>query len=201
MSLVVDYFFAPQSPWTYLGHERLRAMAQRHGALVRVKPIDLGGQVFPVSGGLPLAQRPLQRQKYRLVELERFSKWLGMPLNLRPRFFPVAGDAAALLIVATDLAHGADAAMDLTGRVLRAVWAEERDIADAAVLAALLTEAGLPATLLEASRAEAARSRYDAYTQEAIAADVFGAPSYVIDGEIFWGQDRLDFVERRLAQG
>jgi carboxymethylenebutenolidase len=201
MPLAVDYFFAPQSPWTWLGHDRFRALARRHGAVVRVKPIDLGGQVFPVSGGLPLGQRPLQRRKYRLLELARFSQSLAMPLNLEPRFFPVAGDPAALLIIATDLAHGSDAAMGLAGRVLRAVWVEERDIADAATLAALLAEAGLPASLLEASRGEPARQRYDACTREAIAADVFGAPSYVIEGEIFWGQDRLDFVERRLARG
>jgi carboxymethylenebutenolidase len=201
MNLAVDYFFAPQSPWTYLGHERLAAMARRHGVTVRVKPVDLGGRIFPISGGLPLGQRAVQRQRYRLVELERFSTWLGMPLNLEPRFFPVAGDPAALLIVATDLAHGSEAAMNLTGRVLRAVWAEERDIADAATLGALLAEAGLPAPLLDAARGEAARARYDAYTQEAIDAGVFGAPSYVVGGEIFWGQDRLDFVERRLATG
>jgi carboxymethylenebutenolidase len=85
--------------------------------------------------------------------------------------------------------------------VLRAVWAEERDIADAATLAALLAEAGLPAALLDSARGDAARARYDAHTQEAIAGGVFGAPSYVIEGEIFWGQDRLDFVERRLARG
>jgi 2-hydroxychromene-2-carboxylate isomerase len=201
MPLAVDYYLAPQSPWAYLGHERFAQVARRHGAAVRVRPIDLGGRVFPVSGGLPLAQRPAQRQAYRLVELERFSRWLGLPLNLKPRHFPVAGDPAALLIVATDLGHGSEAAMDLTGRVLRAVWAEERDIADAATLAALLAEAGLPASLLEASRAGPARARYDASTQEAIDAGVFGAPSYVIAGEIFWGQDRLDFVERRLAAG
>jgi len=201
MSVVVDYYFAPQSPWAYLGHDRLAAMLRRHGATVRVKPIDLGGKVFPVSGGLPLAQRARQRQQYRLVELARFSRWLGLPLNVKPRFFPVAGDPAALLIVATDQALGSEAAMDLTGRVLRAVWAEERDIADPATLAAVLDEAGLPATLLEASRGDAARGRYEANTQEAIDADVFGAPSVVIGGEIFWGQDRLDFVERRLAAG
>jgi 2-hydroxychromene-2-carboxylate isomerase len=201
MSLTVDYFFAPQSPWACLGHDRFVAMARRYGAAVRVKPMDLGGQVFPISGGLPLAQRPLQRQKYRLVELERWSRWLGIPIHIKPRFFPVAGDPAALLITAVDQAAGSDAALDLSGRVLRACWLQERDIASAETLAALLAEAGLSADLLEASRADAARAAYQRNTHEAIAADVFGAPSYVIEGEIFWGQDRLDFVERRLASG
>jgi 2-hydroxychromene-2-carboxylate isomerase len=201
MSTTVDYYFAPQSPWACLGHERFVALARRHGATVRVKPVDLGGKVFPVSGGLPLAQRPLQRQKYRLVELERWSRQLGVPIHIKPKFFPVAGDPAALLIIAADAAAGTAAALDLSGRILRACWIEERDIASAATLAALLADAGLDSGLLQAAGSELTRARYERHTQEAIAADVFGAPSYVIGGEIFWGQDRLDFVERRLASG
>ena len=200
MPTTIDYYFAPQSPWTYLGHERFRRIAAASGATVRVLPVDLGGKVFPVSGGLPLGQRAPQRQAYRLVELRRFSDWLGLPLNLKPRHFPVPGDDAARLIIAVDQADGADAAMQLAGRVLAAVWVQERDIASAATLAELLTESGLPADRLAAASAPPVQARYEQYTQQAIAAGVFGAPSYVIDGEIFWGQDRLDFVERRLAQ-
>ena len=200
MSLTVDYYFAPNSPWTYLGHARLVSITAAAGAPVRVLPIDLG-RVFPVSGGLPLAKRAPQRQAYRLVELERFRQALGLPLQLQPRFFPVASDDAARLIVAVDQADGADAALGLAGAVLRAVWAEDRNIADAGVLAALLDERGLPADRLAASKGDAVRQRYDANTEEAIAIGVFGSPSYVIDGELFWGQDRLDFVERRLAKG
>jgi carboxymethylenebutenolidase len=201
MGLHVDYFIAPQSPWTYLGHERLCALAQQHGARVRVRAMDLGGQVFPVSGGLPLGQRAPQRQAYRLVELRRFADWLGMPLNLKPRFFPVAGDPAALLVTAVRDHDGDAAALALLGRVLRAVWVEERDIADAATLAALLADQGLPAERLHDAAGEAARLAYQSDTKAAIEAGVFGAPSYVIDGEVFWGQDRLDFVARRLARG
>ena len=200
MPTLIDYFFAPQSPWTYLGHARFARMAAAAGAVVRVKPVDLGGKIFPVSGGLPLGQRPLQRQAYRLVELARFRDALQMPLTVKPKFFPVSGEDAARLIIAVDKAGGAAAAMDLTGRVLAAVWAQERDIASAATLAELLTEAGLPASRLAESKDPAVLADYESHTQEAIAAGVFGAPSYVIDGEIFWGQDRLDFVERRLAQ-
>lgn len=199
MGRTLDYYFAPQSPWAYLGHQRLADIARRTGAHIRVMPIDLGGKVFPISGGLPLGQRAPQRQAYRLVELQRFSQHLGAPLNLKPKYFPVGGDDAARLIIAVDLAAGSDAAMAVSGAVLSACWAQERNIADERVLAQLLDEQGLPAALLEQSHSQAVQVRYEAYTQQAIDAGVFGAPSYVVDGEIFWGQDRLDFVERVLA--
>ena len=201
MALTVDYYFAPQSPYAYLGHERLIAMAEAAGAAIRVLPVDLGGKVFPVSGGLPLSKRAPQRQAYRLLELKRFSEWLGVPLNPQPKYFPVGGDEAAKLIIAVDLKDGTDAACALTGAVMRAVWAQERNIADENVLAALLAEQGLSAARLEESHSQTVHERYEIDTQQAIDAGVFGSPSYVIDGEIFWGQDRLDFVARRLARG
>ncbi len=199
MPQTVDYYFAPQSPWAYLGHQRLRDVAQAAGASVRVRPVDLGGKVFPISGGLPLGQRAPQRQAYRLVELKRFSEHLNAPLNLHPRYFPVGGDDASKLIIAVDLLQGAQAALDITGAILAAVWAQERNIADPAVLAQLLGELGLPAQALEKSHSQSVQECYERYTQEAIEAGVFGAPSYVVADEIFWGQDRLDFLERRLA--
>jgi carboxymethylenebutenolidase len=195
----VDYFFAPHSPWTYLGHARFMAMADAAGATVRLKPMDLA-QVFPASGGLPLAKRAPQRQAYRLVELERFARHLQLPLNLHPRFFPVDGNEAARLILAVEGADGTLAALQLAGRVMAAVWADERDIADAEVLAELLLALGLPASRLDAARTPLVQERYQAFTQEAIDTSVFGAPTYVVDGEMFWGQDRLDFVERALAR-
>ena len=200
MGRTVDYYLAPQSPWAYLGHQRFAEIARRAGASVRVMPIDLGGKVFPISGGLPLGQRAPQRQAYRLVELQRFSEYLGAPLKLKPKFFPVGGDDAARLIIAADIAQGSEAAMAVAGAVLAACWAQERNIADDKVLLELLAEQGLPAGLLDKSHSQAVQERYETYTQAAIDAGVFGAPSYVVDGEIFWGQDRLDFVERALAK-
>ena len=120
---------------------------------------------------------------------------------MQPKFFPVSADDAARLIIAVDMKEGTEAAMKLTGAICRAVWVEERNIADEAVLAALLAEQQLPAALLETSHSQTVHERYEVDTQLAIDAGVFGAPSYVIDGEIFWGQDRLDFVQRRLARG
>jgi len=193
----VDYYLAPQSPWTYLGHERLAALAAAAGATLRVLPVDLG-RIFPLSGGLPLPKRAPQRQAYRLVELARFSRHLGIPMNVQPKYFPVAGDDAARLIIAVDLHDGAAAAMSIAGAILRAVWAQQRNIADAQVLEQLLAENGLPSERLAQSRSPEVQQRYDANTQEAAELGVFGAPTYAIDGELFWGQDRLDFVQRRL---
>jgi 2-hydroxychromene-2-carboxylate isomerase len=199
MPKTIDYYFSPQSPWTYLGHERFAAVARAAQATIKVLPVDLG-RVFPVSGGLPLAKRAPQRQAYRLVELKRFSEFLGRPLNLQPRYFPVASDDAAKLIIAVDDADGTDAAMRIAGALLRGVWAEQRNIADPGVLQAMLAETGLAARRLDDSQSQAVHDRYEADSQRAIDAGVFGAPTYVVDGELFWGQDRLDFLERRLAR-
>ena len=197
-STTIDYYLATMSPWTYLGHARFTAIARAAGARINLCPMDLG-KVFPVSGGLPLVKRAPQRQAYRLVELRRFAEHLKLPLNLHPAHFPVSGDASARLILAVDEHDGTDAAMALTGAVLRGVWADERNIADTGDLAAMLKALGLPERRLDDAAASAVNERYEANTQRAIELQVFGAPSYVIDGELFWGQDRLDFVERRLA--
>ncbi|MEN9688657.1 MAG: hypothetical protein RI998_654 [Pseudomonadota bacterium] len=201
MSLTIDYYLAPQSPWTYLGHARLQAIAQTHGASIRVKPVDIGGQIFPASGGLPVGQRAPQRQAYRLVELQRFAQHLQLPLNLHPRFFPVAGDDASRLIIAVNQHDGADAAMRLCGALLVLVWVQERNLADHAVLSEVLSEQGLAAERLTQSLEPSTQALYQQHTEEALALGVFGAPTYVVNGELFWGQDRLDFLERRLQQG
>jgi carboxymethylenebutenolidase len=199
MNHTVDYYFAPQSPWTYLGHSRLGEILRKRGAQVRVLPMDMGGKVFPISGGLPVGQRAPQRQAYRLLELQRFSQYLSAPLNLKPKFFPVAGDDASRMIIAVDQLQGAEAAMAITGAVLAACWSQERNIADPKVLAELVSEQRLDPACLDKANSQAVQVAYEQYTEQAIAAGVFGAPSYVVEGEIFWGQDRLDFLDRRLA--
>jgi 2-hydroxychromene-2-carboxylate isomerase len=195
----LSYYFTPVSPWTYLGHERFLRIARAAQATVEVLPVDYGA-IFPASGGLPLAKRAPQRQAYRLVELRRFSAHLGVPLNLQPKFFPADPTLASQLIVAVDTHDGADAALRLTTALTAAVWAQERDIADPGTLAQLLAECGLSAQRVDDANDPAVAQRYRADTQRAIDAGVFGAPSYVVDGEIFWGQDRLEFLERRLAR-
>jgi 2-hydroxychromene-2-carboxylate isomerase len=200
MAKLCEYYFAPQSPWTYLGHARFVELAKRHGVQVDVKPVDLG-RVFNSSGGLPLAKRPPQRQAYRLVELKRWSEHLQIPMNVQPKFFPVPGDPAAKLIIAVKLAHGADAALAVSGAIMRALWAEERNIADGDTLAAIASDCGHDGrALLKSSETASVQSEYDRFTDDAMAANVFGSPWYVVDGEGYWGQDRLDFVERAFAK-
>jgi len=199
MDKTIDYYFFANSPWTYLGHRRFGAIARAAGATIRVRPMD-AAKVFPISGGLPLAKRAPQRVAYRMVELVRWRAHLGVEFNLEPKFFPVATDMAARLIVAAD-ESSPGAAFDLAGRVLAAVWKEERNIADEATLLDLAREAGLAAApLLERSKSAEIGARYDAFTQEAIERKVFGAPTYFYRDEPFWGQDRLDFLERALAR-
>lgn len=203
MAKICEYFFAPQSPWAYLGHARLSALAEQHGARIEVKPCDLG-KVFSQSGGLPLAKRAPQRQAYRLQEMARWSEHLQMPLHLQPAFFPVSGDMAAKLIIATQLAHGNAAALQLTGGIMRALWAEQKNIADADTLAALANDCeGVELDgkmLLKTAETGAVQTQYEQYTSEALAANVFGSPWYIVDGQGYWGQDRLDFVERALLK-
>jgi 2-hydroxychromene-2-carboxylate isomerase len=199
MPKVCEYYFAPQSPFAYLGHARFVALAKQHGVQVELRPCDLG-KVFSVSGGLPLTKRAPQRQAYRLAELQRWSAFLGLPLNLQPKFFPVPGDLAAKLIIAAQLAHGTNVALDLTGDIMAAAWAEERNIADSETLTALANARELDGkALLKSAETTSIQTAYDQFTDAAIAANVFGSPWYVIDGEGFWGQDRLDFVERAFA--
>lgn len=199
MSKHVDYYLTPVSPFVYLGHDRFVALARRHRATVSVKPIDLG-KVFPVSGGLPLAKRAPQRQAYRLTELKRWSHYLQKPLNLHPAHFPASADAASRWMLAA-LEQSVDAALDLTGALGRALWAEDRDIADVATIAAIATALGHDAPALdERANAPDIAMRYAVLTQEAIDRGVFGAPTYVCAGELFWGQDRLDFLDRALAK-
>jgi len=195
-----QYYFAPHSPWAYLGHERFVALCRQHGVAIDLRPLDLG-KVFPASGGLPLAKRAPQRQAYRLTELARWSAFLGVPINVQPKFFPVSPEAAAKLIIAARLGNGLDTALDLTHAIMRGLWAEEKNIGDEATLTAIANSSGLDgAQLLKASQTASVQAEYDRNTDEGMAASVFGSPWYIYEGESFWGQDRLDFLERAISR-
>lgn len=182
-----------------MGHDRLLAIAARHGATVEPRPIALGAKVLAVSGGLPLKQRAPQRQAYRLQELQRWSDYLDLPLNIHPKYFPVSDEPASLMIVAAIGRVGNEVALQFVRAIYRAVWVDERDIADSETLIQLAINCGLDGAALYAARDEA-QALYDQFTQDAIDQDVFGAPWYVFNGESFWGQDRLEFLDRALAK-
>ncbi len=196
MAIAIDYFFTLGSPYTYMGYERFEAIAAERGLKVAYKPTNYG-KVFPVSGGLPVKQRAPQRQAYRFMELKRWSAYLGLKLNLEPAFFPVNDGLAARVVMAA-IKDGASPGRLMAG-YLRAVWAEERDIADEPTVAAIASENGFDsAKLLEAASAAAIQEACEACTQEAIDRGVFGAPTWILSDELFWGQDRLDFLQRAL---
>lgn len=199
MPRTIDYFMTPVSPYVYLGHQRLRALCRQTGTTINLVAMDLG-KVFPVSGGVALKDRAPQRQAYRLQELARWRDFLDLPLTIHPKHFPVPPAAASLLIIATLQQHGTEAALDIAGDCLRAVWAEDRNIADASTLREIATARGHDAdALLRLAGTPETAQTFDAHSQQAIARGVFGAPTYALGDELFWGQDRLDFVARALA--
>lgn len=147
-----------------------------------------------------MAKRAPQRQAYRLQELQRWSDYLAIPINLQPAFFPVSGDLAAKLLIAAQLAHGTEAALNLCSHIMRALWSEQKNISDEATLTALAGQAEMDGVaLLKSAETASVASQYQQNTQQAIAANVFGVPWYVFDGQAYWGQDRLDFLERAFA--
>lgn len=199
MSRRIDYFFSIASPWVYLGHPTFTAMARRLGAEVVYKPVLLG-QVFDRTGGLPLPKRHPARQRYRLFELQRWSAQRGMPLNLKPKHSPFDVTTVDRMVIAIVL-EGGDPA-DFIARAGSGVWAEERDLADPSVLTAIAGACGLDGQrLLELAQSDSTETIYVLNQEEAVEAGVFGAPSFVVEGEVFWGQDRLEQLEAMLTSG
>ena len=192
MSHTIHYYLSPISPFTFLAGDILDKEAP---ADVVYHPFDIG-RLFNATGGVPVPQRSKQRQAYRLAELARIQKQRGITINLKPQFFPVDGRPASKLLIAVRDA-GADVA-GLTRAILGAVWQRDLNIADEEVLSQLLKELNLDESLLECSKG--LDSQLDKETDEAIEAGVFGSPFYIVDGEPFWGQDRLEqALERAKA--
>lgn len=194
----IDCYFGTISIWNYLAGNRLGEIAARHDAAVTYKPLDLN-QLFARTGGKALADRHEARRAYRLQELARWSVHLGMPLNPQPAFFPVNGAPAAYVIIAAQ-AKGIDVG-PLAHAIGRAVWAEERDIADDATLRAILAEQDLDPGLVDSGLFVGAET-YARNLEDAVAAGAFGSPFYIIreTDQRFWGQDRLDFLDQALSR-
>lgn len=196
-SKTIEHFLFLSSPWTYLAQPRLRQIAARADAAIRFVPMD-HPPVFAAAGVKNLNDRSVQHRANRMTELKRWRKHLGMEeLNLEPKYFPVPQDKAARLVVAAQQA-GHDVS-DLCFAILRACWVEERDIDDPDTLIAIADACGLDGgALYGAIESEAVLKEFQANTEEAIARNVFGSPTFIYEGQLFWGQDRLDFLERAV---
>ncbi len=199
VSDTIDYYFTCASPFVYLGHRALLALAEKHQKTVAFKPFNIA-DVWAESGAVPIPQRPAVRQRYRLIELQRIAHIRGRDINIQPAHFPTDPTRADLCCAAL-VATGQSPAVFLTS-VGEALWEKEQQIADDEVLARLLGEAGHDASaILQAASGDEAAAIRAANSKQAVAADAIGAPTYVYDGEVFWGQDRLDYLDAMIASG
>ncbi len=194
----VDYYFAPISGYAYLGEKRMREIAAAAGATVNYRPVEIGA-VFAASNTTPPFKQAEARLAYRQTDMGRWAKRYGLPVNLKPKFWPAPDKLANCVIIATDVS-GYDAGIAAFA-LLKGVWEQDRNVADAADVRLMLEEAGLPASkILERAAGAEIEALRIAYTQEAIARGVFGSPTYFVGDQMFWGQDRLDFVADALAE-
>jgi 2-hydroxychromene-2-carboxylate isomerase len=194
----IDYYFGTISPFAYLAGDRLERIAARHGAAITYKPLDIL-QLFDRTGGVRPANRHPSRMDYRAQELPRWADQLGLPLNLKPAFWPVNMAPSSYAIIAAQGVGGGDTGGLVQG-FLRAVWAEDRDISDDAVIRDTLSAHGFDPDLADRGLFVGAET-YGRNLEQAVEAGVFGSPFYVVleSGQKFWGQDRLDFLDRHLA--
>lgn len=193
----IDYYFSTLSPYAYLAGTRLEGIASRHGAGVTYKPLDIMA-LFSRTGGVPLKDRPPARQAYRVQDIKRQVRKLAMPFNISPRHWPVNPAPSSYAIIAAQAAGGGDMGA-LVHSILRASWAEDRDISDDAVIGECLQKAGFDPGLTVSGMLSGAET-YAANLEEAVSAGVFGSPFYVVDtGQSFWGQDRLEDLDAHLA--
>lgn len=199
MSVTVDYYFSAVSPWAYIGHDALHDMVDRHAVTINYRPVALMS-VFERAGSLPLGQRHATRQSLRWLELQRWREKRTLELNLQPAHWPYAFATADRTIIAAIAAGHEPAA--LIRAIYAGTWAEEKDLADEAVLTETVDAVGLPgAQLVEASKSDAVGNIYDENSDEFVAIGGFGSPSYVLKGEMFWGQDRINLLEDAITSG
>lgn len=198
MSKTIDYYHFLISPWSYLAIKQFNQVRANNDVVVNYKPIDVM-QTFDEMGGLPPAKRHPSRQRFRMDELKRWAAHLDVPINFTPAHFPTNQALAAQMVFAADGATGNAQAADFSDAVLTAVWAQEKNIADEATLIEIAESVGLAGSdLLEKAKQDAYAKQLQATTDEAHNNDVFGSPTYIVDGELFWGQDRIEFLSRHL---
>jgi 2-hydroxychromene-2-carboxylate isomerase len=200
MARTIEAYFTCISPFAYLGHHELYEIAARHSAQVVLKPVKLMG-LWEHSGAVPLPQRPKARVEYRAIELQRWRRKRNIPLNLAPAHFPTNPALAdCCVIVLTEDCHGN--AHEAAGRFMGACWSQDRDLADEATITQILRDLGQDATaVIEKAKSEAIQAQYAANTDEAVKRGAIGSPAYYVDGEQFWGQDRLELLDDMLSSG
>ena len=190
----VFYFHSLSSPWAYMGWPRFRALIAKHDLDVVVRPT----RIVPPNGGIPLRSRPDARQRYHEVELDRWRKRLNMPLVLRPRHYPTQNEFSARMVIAADKL-GWDA-LALSHALLHALWSEEKDVMDADVRVGVANSLGMDGrTLLEMQDTPEIMAAWKASEQEAAERGVFGTPTWIYQDTLYWGQDRLDFLDEALS--
>jgi len=199
MARRIDYYFSTQSPWAYIGHALFQRLASAHGLTVRYKPVVLV-DLFSQTGGLPLAERHPARQRYRMMELQRWRDKRGLSFHLQPQHWPFnARLADGTVIAAIEAGHDPE---PFLRSAFVGIWERELDLADPATVTRLADAAGLPgAELVARAESDAVGAVYDQNRQDAIAAGVFGSPAWVLDGEVFWGQDRIELLDDALTSG
>jgi 2-hydroxychromene-2-carboxylate isomerase len=195
----VDYYFSFQSPWAYIGHNFFREVAKTYNVKVNYKPVLLV-ELFSETGGLPLPKRHPVRQRYRMMELQRWRDKRGLKFHLQPANWPFNARLADGVVIAA-----IEASLDpepFMRRGFAGVWEDQLNLADPATLLKLADESGLPGKqLVERSGSDEISAAYEQNRQDALAADVFGSPAFVLDGEVFWGQDRIELLADTLKSG
>lgn len=197
MSVSVDYYFILNSPWSYMANVQLPELLHRHNVELNLKPVRMA-PLLEATGGLPLAKRSPQRKAYRLQELGRWARRLNIPLTLEPAYFPVDERlAVGVLIAAIEDGHDG---LELAETFGAAIWVQDHNLADEAVIGEILASEGLPSLLINEGRDARINQVLDRNTEEALAASVFGVPTFIVGNHVFWGQDRLDFLEEAIRQ-
>ena len=195
--LTIEYYLSVVSPWSYLGHRRLCDIAREHSAEIQYLPID-SSILFAKTGGLALKDRSSQRKSYRMQELRRWRSRLELELNLEPQFFPTDAKLASCVIIGA-IEKGYNVT-ELVYELMRAVWVREEDVSETSVVTgAIERSGGSVEDLLAAASHCAVPEVIVKNSEQAISKGVFGVPSYVVDDEVFWGQDRLEFLDAFLS--
>ncbi|MBT3932314.1 MAG: 2-hydroxychromene-2-carboxylate isomerase [Rhodospirillaceae bacterium] len=198
MSDPIKFYFACPSPWSYLAMDALKALGEKHSREIAFKPTHVGQQWQQTSAGRPLGDRPAVLQAYRLIELPRWAAWRGVPINTEPKHFPAPFPLSSGVIIAAGQA-GANM-YEITRALMRGCWVDELNIGDPSDVAGIADGVGLDgAALVAAAESDAVTAELQANTDESLADGAWSVPSFVVDGELFFGQDRIEMMDWRLT--